>query len=256
MLGASWRATKLSPTLLRIASHRVLNSTPLARPTAKPSPSAAAAANHSWLVTSLTTLPAPRGPHSMTVPRCSSTGRAVATAAGSPPTNNVSLPLPGPVDCARHRSVDRGHAHGCSRGQFISTSSRLLVVRSTHTEPWTRARRGPPQVPAITASACGGPGRDVMKTSAPRAQSLNGRRGSSAPPSTAAASTHRHSGRRPSPDSRDAPAAGTSDRPWCPRPDESRSSVGHSVTGTPCPRCPWPQNLVAGLSRVSPARLR
>ena len=42
MLGASWRATKLSPTLSLIACHSVESSTPWARPVANPSPMAAA----------------------------------------------------------------------------------------------------------------------------------------------------------------------------------------------------------------------
>src|SRR5215469_13201856 len=60
MEGASCAATKESPTDWRIADHSTLRSTPWRMPSAKPSPSAAAAMNHSWLVTSLTTFPVPQ----------------------------------------------------------------------------------------------------------------------------------------------------------------------------------------------------
>src|SRR5262245_39665758 len=52
--------------------------------------------NQSCLVTSLTTLPVPSGPHAMTVPSSFKMGVTVSTAVDSPPTNRVSRPVRAP----------------------------------------------------------------------------------------------------------------------------------------------------------------
>ena len=107
-----------------------------------------------------------------------------ATAAGSPPTNRVSsprrAPSTAPVTGASTAATPSGAAEASPR-----TSSRLLVVRSTQTDPGLITPSAP-LAPAMAASTWGGPGNDVINTSASRAQSPADS-AASAPASTAAA---------------------------------------------------------------------
>ena len=78
---------------------------------------AAAWMNHSWLVTNLTTLPAPRSPQSITVPRWANTGRTRSVAAGSTTHEQGQGAPPGPIDCTGDRGVDHVDAGRRPLGQ-------------------------------------------------------------------------------------------------------------------------------------------
>ncbi len=132
-------------------------------PSAKASPIAAAWTNHSWLVTNLTTLPVPSGPHSITRPSSDRIGTARARSVSAPPANRVRRPVRAPSTAPVTGESTTVTPSGASAASSTTSAARL-VVRSTHNDPGRMAPSPPPS--RITATTWSGRGREVSSTSA------------------------------------------------------------------------------------------